>query len=101
MTVVPLVEPPVGTRGRPLAFFLFLSKLGSSHVPKAGGVVENARTFWDCREAARVAVGDGIGARVCRSGLGAAQILRLRKAFKKADPLEAAIAVSASELPAL
>lgn len=42
MTVVPFTEPPVGTRGRPLAIFFVLSMLGSSQLPKAGDVVEKA-----------------------------------------------------------
>lgn len=72
-----------------MAIFFFRFRLGSSHVPKTGDVVEKARTFsrraasrgFDCR---------GTGARNCLKDVDV-QSLRRWKALRKADELVAAI----------
>jgi hypothetical protein len=43
-TVVPFVEPPVGTRQRPLNIFFLRGRLGSSHDPAWTAVAENSLT---------------------------------------------------------
>lgn len=66
MTVVPFVDPPVGTRGRPFAIFFFLSILGSSQEPKTGAVVE--KDLASCILAAAKILDDcWSGARICCS----------------------------------
>ncbi len=54
-TVVPFVDPPVATRGRPFIFFFLRSIFGSSHDPARMAVAENCLT--------RGAKGDGAAIR--------------------------------------
>lgn len=90
MTVVPFVEPPVATRGRPLAIFFLRSRLGSSHVPHVGDVVEKDRTFCSCRAASRGDECRNTGARLCLNDTDV-QSLRPWKALSKVDELTAVI----------
>lgn len=45
MTVVPFVEPPVGTLGRPFIIFFLRSIWGSSHDPARVAVAESSLTW--------------------------------------------------------
>jgi len=45
ITVVPFVDPPVGTLGRPFIIFFFRSIIGSSHDPARVAVAENSLTL--------------------------------------------------------
>lgn len=44
--MVPFVEPPVATRGRPFIILFLRLRLGSSHEPARRAVAEKCRTFW-------------------------------------------------------
>ncbi|KAI9158441.1 Replication factor C subunit 1 [Paramyrothecium foliicola] len=80
ITVVPFVEPPVGTRGRPFAIFFLRSRLGSSQLPKVGVVVEKARALLSVW----AAPASFFGAVNCRRA-GEAQIRSPRKAFNSPE----------------
>lgn len=87
MTVVPLTEPPVGTRGLPLAIFFFLLMLGSSQLPQAGDVVENARAYCNRFAALTTLACFCMGARNCRKDDAPLKV-KPWKALTRADAFE-------------
>lgn len=89
-----MVDPPVGTRGRPFIILFLRLRLGSSHDPARVAVAENSLACWGAEEDAVGADGRRrvVEGSAARRGV-AGDILRDWKAPRSADEVVGLMAV--------